>query len=86
MLHSRHQWRNRGRGGRRDLRRAHVTRQFTGHYLAAGGCKSVAERFFGVARVNRFLLEYDTGRAGDFTPLRFVKDKGVVLGFASSKV
>jgi 5-methyltetrahydropteroyltriglutamate--homocysteine methyltransferase len=31
-------------------------------------------------------LEYDTARAGDFAPLRFVpKNKGVVLGIISSK-
>ena len=35
--------------------------------------------------MNHFLLEYDTERAGDFKPLRFVKDKGVVLGLVSSK-
>jgi 5-methyltetrahydropteroyltriglutamate--homocysteine methyltransferase len=36
--------------------------------------------------VNHFLLEYDTARAGDFAPLRFVpKSKGVVLGLISSK-
>jgi 5-methyltetrahydropteroyltriglutamate--homocysteine methyltransferase len=59
---------------------------FKGHYLAAGGYESVAERFFSNTRVNHFLLEYDTERAGDFAPLRFVKDKGVVLGLVSSKV
>ena len=58
---------------------------FKGHYLGAGGYESVAERFFSRARVNHFLLEYDTPRAGDFRPLRFVKDKGVVLGLISSK-
>jgi len=58
---------------------------FKGHYLGAGGYESVAERFFSRARVNHFLLEYDTARAGDFSPLRFVKDKGVVLGLISSK-
>ena len=47
---------------------------------------SVAERFFSRANVNHFLLEYDTPRAGDFAPLRFVpKGKGVVLGLISSK-
>jgi 5-methyltetrahydropteroyltriglutamate--homocysteine methyltransferase len=36
--------------------------------------------------VNHFLLEYDTPRAGDFAPLRFVpRSKGVVLGVISSK-
>ena len=58
---------------------------FKGHYLAAGGYESVAERFFSRTKVNHFLLEYDTERAGDFKPLRFVKDKGVVLGLVSSK-
>lgn len=59
---------------------------FKGHYLGAGGYEKVAERLFTGARVNHFLLEYDTARAGDFSPLRFVKDKGVVLGLISSKV
>jgi 5-methyltetrahydropteroyltriglutamate--homocysteine methyltransferase len=59
---------------------------FKGHYIGAGGYESVAERFFANAKVNHFLLEYDTPRAGDFAPLRFVpKDKGVVLGLISSK-
>ncbi len=56
-----------------------------GHYLGAGGYESVAERFFARTRANHFLLEYDTPRAGDFAPLSFVKDKGVVLGLVSSK-
>lgn len=65
----------------------HVCRgNFRGHYLAAGGYEAVADRLFGCARVNHFLLEYDTPRAGDFKPLRFVKDKGVVLGLVSSKI
>lgn len=59
---------------------------FKGHYLASGGYESVAERFFSQTKVNHFLLEYDTERAGDFAPLRFVKNKGVVLGLVSSKV
>ena len=59
---------------------------FKGHYLGAGGYEQVAERFFAETRVNHFLLEYDTPRAGDFAPLRFVpKNKGVVLGLISSK-
>jgi methionine synthase II (cobalamin-independent) len=60
---------------------------FKGHYLAEGGYQAVAERFFADTKVNHFLLEYDTPRAGDFAPLRFVpKHKGVVLGLISSKV
>ena len=59
---------------------------FKGHYLGTGGYESVAERFFANANVNHFLLEYDTPRAGDFAPLRFVpKSKGVVLGLISTK-
>jgi hypothetical protein len=52
----------------------------------AGGYESVAARVFTRAKVNHFLLEYDTPRAGDFKPLRFVpNDKGVVLGLVSTK-
>jgi len=59
---------------------------FKGQYLAEGGYDSVAEKLFQRADVNHFLLEYDTPRAGDFAPLRFVpKNKGVVLGLISSK-
>jgi 5-methyltetrahydropteroyltriglutamate--homocysteine methyltransferase len=57
-----------------------------GHYLGEGSYESVAERFFAGIRANHFLLEYDTPRAGDFKPLRYVpKTKGVVLGLVSSK-
>jgi len=59
---------------------------FKGHYLGEGGYESVAEQFFSDTTVTHFLLEYDTPRAGDFKPLRFVpKAKGVVLGLISSK-
>jgi 5-methyltetrahydropteroyltriglutamate--homocysteine methyltransferase len=65
----------------------HVCRgNFKGHYLGAGGYDKVAERFFAETKVNHFLLEYDTPRAGDFAPLRFVpKGTGTVLGLISSK-
>jgi 5-methyltetrahydropteroyltriglutamate--homocysteine methyltransferase len=59
---------------------------FRGRYLAGGGYESVAERFFARTNASHFLLEYDTARAGDFAPLRFVPaDKAVVLGLVSSK-
>src|SRR6476659_1921379 len=59
---------------------------FRGHYLADGGYDAVAERFFAGTDAHHFLLEYDTPRAGDFAPLRFVPNgKGVVLGLISSK-
>jgi 5-methyltetrahydropteroyltriglutamate--homocysteine methyltransferase len=65
----------------------HVCRgNFKGHYLSAGGYDAVAERFFANTKVNHFLLEFDTPRAGDFSPLRFLpKNRGVVLGLVSSK-
>lgn len=57
-----------------------------GHYLATGSYEDIAERFFSRAKINNFLLEFDTARAGDFSPLRFVpKGVGVVLGLVTSK-
>ena len=55
-------------------------------WLAAGSYEAVAERLFNQAKVDAFFLEYDTPRAGDFAPLRFMaKDKMVVLGLISTK-
>jgi 5-methyltetrahydropteroyltriglutamate--homocysteine methyltransferase len=60
---------------------------FKGKYLAEGGYDQVGKALFGCPRVTHFLLEFDTARAGDFKPLRFVaSDKGVVLGLISSKI
>jgi 5-methyltetrahydropteroyltriglutamate--homocysteine methyltransferase len=54
---------------------------------AEGSYEPIAERAFPQLKVDRFLLEYDTERAGGFEPLRFVpKGKKVVLGLVSSKV
>ena len=52
-----------------------------------GSYDAIAERLFNTLKHERFLLEYDTERAGGFEPLRFVpKDKIVVLGLVSTKV
>jgi len=52
-----------------------------------GTYDAIAERLFNELPHHRFLLEYDTPRAGSFEPLRFVpKAKVVVLGLASTKV
>ncbi|MDP6566576.1 MAG: 5-methyltetrahydropteroyltriglutamate--homocysteine S-methyltransferase [Alphaproteobacteria bacterium] len=60
---------------------------FKGKYLSEGGYEPVAERMFNDLAVDAFFLEYDTARAGDFSPLRLVPaDKRVVLGLVSSKV
>ena len=54
---------------------------------AEGGYDPIAEKAFQELNVDRFLLEYETERAGNFEPLRFVPpDKMVVLGLISSKV
>ncbi len=59
---------------------------FRGKWLSEGGYDRIAERLFGGLAVDAFFLEYDTPRAGDFAPLRFVPaDKMVVLGLVSSK-
>jgi 5-methyltetrahydropteroyltriglutamate--homocysteine methyltransferase len=56
-------------------------------YMAKGSYEPVAERLFGEVEVDRFLLEYDTERAGGFEPLRYVRPGTVVtLGLISSKV
>jgi 5-methyltetrahydropteroyltriglutamate--homocysteine methyltransferase len=55
-------------------------------WYAEGGYEPIAERLFGSLTVDRFLLEYDTDRAGTFEPLRFVPlGKVAVLGLVSSK-
>ena len=60
---------------------------FKGKYLSQGGYEPVAERLFNDLQVDAFFLEYDTDRAGDFTPLRQVPDdKHIVLGIVSSKL
>jgi len=56
-------------------------------WLAEGGYDPVAEEIFNGLAIDGFFLEYDTSRAGDFKPLRFVpKGKMVVLGLISSKL
>jgi 5-methyltetrahydropteroyltriglutamate--homocysteine methyltransferase len=56
-------------------------------WMASGSYDMVAERLFSEVGVDRFLLEYDTERAGGFEPLRFMRDgTTVVLGLVSSKI
>jgi len=55
-------------------------------WATEGSYEVSAERAFSSLHVDRFLLEYDTNRAGGFEPLRFVpKGTMVVLGLISSK-
>jgi len=52
-----------------------------------GSYEAIAERLFNELPHQRFLLEYDSPRAGSFAPLRFMpRDKIVVLGLLSTKL
>jgi len=58
-----------------------------GQWHAEGSYEAVAEKLFNRLAIEFFCLEYDSPRAGDFAPLRFVpKDKSVVLGLVSTKM
>lgn len=58
-----------------------------GHWQAEGSYELVADKMFNRIPVAAHFLEYDSPRAGDFTPLRFVPDnKIIVLGLVSTKV
>jgi len=58
-----------------------------GQWHAEGSYDSVADRLFNQLDIPFYFLEYDTPRAGNFTPLRFVPEgKVVVLGLVSTKL
>jgi 5-methyltetrahydropteroyltriglutamate--homocysteine methyltransferase len=78
------------------LRRAHADGVTVGLHMcrgnnrsawhAEGGYDAIAEKAFSQLEVDRFLLEYDTERAGGFEPLRLLpKGKTVVLGLVTTK-
>jgi 5-methyltetrahydropteroyltriglutamate--homocysteine methyltransferase len=57
-----------------------------GHWHSEGSYEEVADRLFNALEIGFYFLEYDSPRAGNFTPLRFVPDhKSVVLGLVSTK-
>ena len=57
-----------------------------GAWMAEGGYEPVADALFNRLDANVYCLEYDTSRAGDFSPLRHVpKGKRVLLGLVSTK-
>ena len=59
---------------------------FRSRWMASGGYEPVAARLFNDFPVDVYFLEYDSQRAGDFSPLRHVpKDRHVVLGLVSTK-
>ena len=64
----------------------HICRgNFRSTWFSSGGYEPIAKTLFGHCRVDGFFLEYDSDRAGDFTPLRYIKDQKVVLGLITSK-
>src|SRR5438874_9364903 len=59
---------------------------FRSAWVAEGGYDPVAEALFSAMDVDGYFLEFDTPRAGDFSPLRLLpKGKMLVLGLVTSK-
>jgi len=59
---------------------------FAGAWIAEGGYEPIAELLFNEIGVDGYFLEYDSPRAGDFSPLRFLpKGKTAVLGLVTTK-
>ena len=57
-----------------------------GAWMAEGGYEPVAKTLFNRLNADIYCIEYDTPRAGDFSPLRYVpKGKSVILGLVSTK-
>ena len=65
----------------------HICRgNFRSAWAAEGGYDPVAEILFNEFKLDGFFLEYDSPRAGSFSPLRFVpSDKKIVLGLITTK-
>jgi 5-methyltetrahydropteroyltriglutamate--homocysteine methyltransferase len=65
----------------------HICRgNFRSAWAAEGGYDPVAEILFNEFKLDGFFLEYDSPRAGSFSPLRFVpRNKKIVLGLVTSK-
>jgi 5-methyltetrahydropteroyltriglutamate--homocysteine methyltransferase len=58
-----------------------------GHWHAEGSYEEVADRLFNNLNIQFFFLEYDSPRAGDFSPLRYMPAaKTTVLGLVSTKI
>lgn len=71
-----------------DMRVAlHMCRgNMQGLWMGDGGYAPIAERLFGRLEVDGYLLEYDSARAGDFAPLKYLpKGRMAFLGLISTK-
>ena len=80
---------NRALEGRPDDLRI-TTHSCRGNYRSSwfsqGGYEPIADILFNQTNVDGYFLEYDTDRAGDFQPLRYLpKGKQAVLGLITSK-
>ncbi|MGT2784356.1 5-methyltetrahydropteroyltriglutamate--homocysteine S-methyltransferase [Streptococcus merionis] len=66
---------------------SHICRgNFHSTWAASGGYGPIAKELLGEEKVDGYYLEYDTDRAGDFTPLKeLTPGKKVVLGLLTSK-
>ncbi|MGH7796518.1 MAG: 5-methyltetrahydropteroyltriglutamate--homocysteine S-methyltransferase [Candidatus Binatia bacterium] len=59
---------------------------FRSSWVAEGGYDPVAEVLFNALDVDGYFLEFDTPRAGNFAPLRYLpKGKKLILGLVTSK-
>jgi 5-methyltetrahydropteroyltriglutamate--homocysteine methyltransferase len=59
---------------------------FRSSWVAEGGYDPVAEVLFNALKVDGYFLEFDTPRAGNFSPLRYLpKGKQLILGLVTSK-
>ena len=58
-----------------------------GQWHSQGSYEAVSDKLFNDLNIPTYFLEYDTPRAGDFSPLRLVpKGKTIVLGLVSTKL
>jgi 5-methyltetrahydropteroyltriglutamate--homocysteine methyltransferase len=59
---------------------------FASAWVAEGGYDPVAEVLFNELKVDGYFLEFDTPRAGNFAPLRYMpKNKKLILGLVTTK-
>ena len=66
----------------------HVCRgNFRSTFVSSGGYEPIADLLFNRTNVDAYFLEWDSDRAGDLSPLRYLpKGKKVVLGLVTTKV
>lgn len=64
----------------------HICRgNFKSAWLYEGDYELIAKELFSRVNVDGFFLEFDTERAGDFSPLRYIGNQSVVLGLITTK-